>query len=93
MEECHDLKNQIEDLIRQGHLHQYVQDQQAPPDVSHHRGREPSPRPRGLIEKQIDIIIGGPASGGDSSLARKAYAWSVVEKRPRSNRDPEITFG
>ncbi|RWW07288.1 hypothetical protein GW17_00029332 [Ensete ventricosum] len=92
MKECHDLKNQIEDIIRQGHLHQYVRDQQAPPDESRRWGREPSPRPRGPIEKQIDVIIGGPASGGDSSSARKAYARSVVEKRPRSNTDPEITF-
>ncbi|RWW67083.1 hypothetical protein BHE74_00025497 [Ensete ventricosum] len=46
-----------------------------------------------LIEKHIDVIIGGPASGGDSSSARKAYVWSAVEKRSMKDRDPEITFG
>ncbi|RRT65831.1 hypothetical protein B296_00040170 [Ensete ventricosum] len=91
--ECHDLKNQIEDLIRQGHLHRYVRDQQVLLDENRHQDRELSPRPRGSIEKQIYVIIGGPASGGDSSSARKAYAQCVVEKRPRSDRDPEITFG
>ncbi|RWW08153.1 hypothetical protein GW17_00028430, partial [Ensete ventricosum] len=30
---------------------------------------------------------------GDSSSAKKAYARSVVEKRPRNSRDLEITFG
>ncbi|RWW24379.1 hypothetical protein GW17_00011341 [Ensete ventricosum] len=91
--ECHDLKNQIEDLIRQGHLHRYVRDQQVLLNENRHQDRELSPRPRGPIEKQIYVIIGGPASGGDSSSARKAYAQCVVEKRPRSDRDPEITFG
>ncbi|RRT51735.1 hypothetical protein B296_00032268 [Ensete ventricosum] len=28
-EECNDLKNQIEDLIRQGHLHRFIRDQRA----------------------------------------------------------------
>ncbi|RWW42970.1 hypothetical protein BHE74_00051422 [Ensete ventricosum] len=93
MEECHDLKNQIEDLIRQGYLYQYIRDQQVLPDKSHHRDREPSPEPRGPIEKQIDVIIDGATSRGDSSSARKAYARSVVEKRPGSVHDLEITFG
>ncbi|RWW12580.1 hypothetical protein GW17_00023746, partial [Ensete ventricosum] len=52
-----------------------------------------SPRPTGPIEKQIDVIIGRPTSGGDSSSARKAYAWATTEKRPRRQLDPEITFG
>ncbi|RZS08469.1 hypothetical protein BHM03_00039452 [Ensete ventricosum] len=28
-EECNDLKNQIKDLIRQGHLHRFIRDQRA----------------------------------------------------------------
>ncbi|RRT73546.1 hypothetical protein B296_00013037 [Ensete ventricosum] len=62
-EECHDLKNQIKDLIRRGHLDRYIR-----------KLCEPSPHPKGPIEKQIDIIIGSPTSGGDTSSARKAYA-------------------
>ncbi|RZS28521.1 hypothetical protein BHM03_00062117 [Ensete ventricosum] len=90
-EECHDFKNQIKDLIRHEHLHRYVRDQRTPPKGR--PTRDSSPHPKGPIEKQIDIIVGGPASGGDSSSARKAYAWSTVEKRPKCDRDPEITFG
>ncbi|RWV80923.1 hypothetical protein GW17_00057724 [Ensete ventricosum] len=79
--DCHDLKNHIEDLICQGHLGLYVR-----------KSREPSPHPKGPVEKQIDVIVGGPASGGDSSSARKAYAWATVEKRARHERNPEITL-
>ncbi|RWV96393.1 hypothetical protein GW17_00040900 [Ensete ventricosum] len=62
-EECRDLKNQIEDLIHQGHLGHY-----------------------------IDVIVDGPAAGGDSTSARKAYARAAVEKRPRRRPDLEISF-
>ncbi|RRT47938.1 hypothetical protein B296_00044090 [Ensete ventricosum] len=44
------------------------------------------------IEKQIDIIVGGSPTRGDSSSARKAYAWAMVEKRPKYHQDPQITF-
>ncbi|RRT61697.1 hypothetical protein B296_00039425 [Ensete ventricosum] len=63
IEEYYDLKNHIEDLIHQGHLDRYVR-----------RLCEPSLHPKGLVEKQIDVIIGEPASRGDNSSARKAYA-------------------
>ncbi|RRT33301.1 hypothetical protein B296_00043504 [Ensete ventricosum] len=91
-EECNDLRNQIEDLIRQGHLHRFIRDRRASEERPR-RDRNPSPRLDRPIEKQIDIIIGGPASGGDSSLARKAYARSAVKKRLRRSQDPRITFG
>ncbi|RWW71896.1 hypothetical protein BHE74_00020346 [Ensete ventricosum] len=84
-EECRDLQYQIEDLIRRDHLRRYVCDQSSLPD-----GRPPrdsSPRPKGPVEKQIDVIFGGPASGGDSSSARKAYARSEVGKRPVHDED------
>ncbi|RWV77093.1 hypothetical protein GW17_00062130, partial [Ensete ventricosum] len=72
-EECHDLQYQIEDLIRRGHLRRYIHEPSLPD------GRPPrdsSPRPQGPVEKQIDVIFGGPASGGNSSSARKTYARS-----------------
>ncbi|RZR72182.1 hypothetical protein BHM03_00011041 [Ensete ventricosum] len=80
-EECHDLKNQIEDLIRRGHLSRYLR-----------KSREPSPHPKGSVEKQIGVIVSVPASGVDASSARKAYARATVEKRPRQENDPGITF-
>ncbi|RRT45890.1 hypothetical protein B296_00018274 [Ensete ventricosum] len=44
-EECYNLKNQIEDLIRRGHLNRCIR-----------KPREPSPHPKGPMEKRIDVI-------------------------------------
>ncbi|XP_064962889.1 uncharacterized protein LOC135611252 [Musa acuminata AAA Group] len=81
-EDCHDLQNQIEELIRRGYLGRYLKEP-----------REATPRPRMPVERQVDVIIGGPAAGGNSSSARKSYARSSVEKRPRPELEPEISFG
>ncbi|RWW01580.1 hypothetical protein GW17_00035377 [Ensete ventricosum] len=90
-EECRDLQYQIEDLIRHGHLRRYVRDQSSLP--ASRPPRDSSPRPKGPVEKQIDVIFGGPASGGDSSSARKAYArselpstYNAIIGRPTLNR-------
>ncbi|XP_064999878.1 uncharacterized protein LOC135633854 [Musa acuminata AAA Group] len=45
------------------------------------------------VERQIDVIVGGSAAGGSNSSARKSYARSSVEKRPRPELEPEISFG
>ncbi|GAV91606.1 hypothetical protein CFOL_v3_34998, partial [Cephalotus follicularis] len=76
-EECRQLKNQIEDLIRKGHLRKYV-DRDAPQGRREQR-REEAPRqqeerqeqqqPRGVIH----TIYGGVAYGGDHKNMRKAY--------------------
>ncbi|RRT31985.1 hypothetical protein B296_00049653 [Ensete ventricosum] len=89
-EECHDLQYQIEDLIRCDHLRRYVREQSSvlddrPPQDS-------SPRPKGPVEKQIDVIFGGPASDGNSSSARKAYARSEDGKRPLHDEDLNVVF-
>ncbi|XP_009391097.2 uncharacterized protein LOC103977328 [Musa acuminata AAA Group] len=81
-EDCHDLQNQIEELIRRGYLGRYLKEP-----------REATPRPRMPVERQVDVIIGGPAAGDSSSSARKSYARSSVEKRPRPELEPEISFG
>ncbi|RRT46512.1 hypothetical protein B296_00013985 [Ensete ventricosum] len=54
--------------------------------------REPSLRPKGLVERHIDVIVGGPTVGGVSSSARKAYAHSEVQKRPQPQSDFGFTF-
>ncbi|RRT54068.1 hypothetical protein B296_00034217 [Ensete ventricosum] len=89
-EECHDLQYQIKDLIRREHLRRYVRDQSSLPDCR--PPRDSSPRPKGPVEKQIDVIFRGPASGGDSSSTCKAYARSEVGKRPVHDEDLDITF-
>ncbi|RRT49616.1 hypothetical protein B296_00005727 [Ensete ventricosum] len=89
-EECRDLQYQIEDLIRHGHLRRYVRDQSSLP--ASRPPRDSSPRPKGPVEKQIDVFFGGSTSGGDSSLARKAYVRSEVVKRSAHDQDLDITF-
>ncbi|XP_065049559.1 uncharacterized protein LOC135679581 [Musa acuminata AAA Group] len=81
-EDCHDFQNQIEGLIRRGHLGRYLRE----PEEATLCHKE-------LVERQIDVISGGPAAGGNSSTARKAYARSMVKRRPRPEIEPEITFG
>ncbi|XP_065004121.1 uncharacterized protein LOC135636360 [Musa acuminata AAA Group] len=82
MKDCRNLQNQIEDLIRRGHLGHYLKEP-----------REVTPRPKGPVVRQIDVISRGPAASGNSSMARKAYARSTMEKCSRSELEPEITFG
>ncbi|RZR91243.1 hypothetical protein BHM03_00019329 [Ensete ventricosum] len=55
-EECYDLKNQIEDLIRRDHPNRYVR-----------KPRESSLHPKGRIEKHINIIVRGPTTSSDYS--------------------------
>ncbi|GAV72780.1 hypothetical protein CFOL_v3_16268, partial [Cephalotus follicularis] len=99
-EECRQLKNQIEDLIRKGHLRKYL-DRDAPRARRDQR-REVAPRqqeeqqqqePRGVIQ----TISGGVASGGDHKNARKAYGRESLavqqvhhNKRLRTCGDEEV---
>ncbi|RRT67063.1 hypothetical protein B296_00030773 [Ensete ventricosum] len=89
-EEYRDLKNQIKDLIHQGHLSHYVQRRMDHIDRQSERDRQA--RPIDPVERQIDVIVDGLAMGGDSTSARKAYARATVEKRPRRRPDPKISF-
>ncbi|RRT44125.1 hypothetical protein B296_00028630 [Ensete ventricosum] len=70
-EECYDLKNYIEDILRRGHLDRFVR-----------KPCEPSLHPKGPLERQIDIIVGGTTMSSNSSSVRKAYAHTKVKKRP-----------
>ncbi|GAV82203.1 hypothetical protein CFOL_v3_25655, partial [Cephalotus follicularis] len=104
-EEYRQLKNQIEDLIRKGHLRKYV-DRDAPQGRREQR-REEDPRQQEEREEQqqqprgvIHTISGGVASGGDHKNARKAYGRQSLavqqvhhSKRLKTGGDEEvITF-
>ncbi|GAV83718.1 hypothetical protein CFOL_v3_27164 [Cephalotus follicularis] len=74
-EECRQLKNQIEDLIRKGQLRKYV-DTDAP-QVRRERREEAPQQPAEQQQQQLRSVIhtisGGVASGGDHKNTRKAY--------------------
>ncbi|XP_022869682.1 uncharacterized protein LOC111389058 [Olea europaea var. sylvestris] len=84
-EECLQLKEEIERLLRRGLLAKYVKNDKGKQRL------EGLPPPRAGV---INMIIEGIASGGDSNSTRKSYARSVgvcsIQKKARFNQS--ITF-
>ena len=76
IDDCIQLKKEIEYLIRRGHFHRYVapegceQVQQPPP-------RQPTPIQHQPPLGEIHVISGGFARGGESRLARKTHLHSI----------------
>ena len=98
-DDCIQLRKEIEYLIRHGHLSRYVasegQERVHPPPP-----RQPTPIQHQPPLREIHVISGGFAGGGESSSARKAHLRSIrsgetlevqtVSKLPRL--DTTITF-
>ncbi|XP_063941247.1 uncharacterized protein LOC135149448 [Daucus carota subsp. sativus] len=79
-DDCRQLKDEIEFLIRKGKLSKYTRDTDKNPRDNDNRGRDNDDRnkrnqPRGPV---INVISGGPTAAGLSSNSRKAYAREVM---------------
>ena len=81
IEDCRDLKEQIEELIRKGKLQKYVKkgessifkgDNKRQCEFSPNDEGHASQRPPNVIE-EIKTIIGGPSMGGLFKSFNKAY--------------------
>ncbi|XP_058103413.1 uncharacterized protein LOC131246978 [Magnolia sinica] len=80
---CVDLKDEIETLIRKGHLRRYTKEGKA----SRKEGRERE-QPNNITEEPAEIrtIFGGSSGGGDSNRARKAHS-----RKPNLERYVHLT--
>lgn len=74
MEDCYQLKNDIEELINKGHFRKYVGDKKAPRnDDDEERRSDRNPDRPTLSIRIVAVISGEPAAGGSSSSQRKKY--------------------
>ena len=79
-DDCRQLKDEIEFLIRKGKLSRYTRDTDRNPRDNDNRGKDNDDRdkrnqPRGPV---INVISGGPTAVGLSSNSRKAYARELM---------------
>ncbi|XP_059670723.1 uncharacterized protein LOC132316234 [Cornus florida] len=71
--DCFDLKNQIENLVRKGHLRKFTTRNGKGGSNPAREGRDDRP-PQHQPMGEIKVISGGFAGGGETSSARKAHA-------------------
>ncbi|XP_010243816.1 PREDICTED: uncharacterized protein LOC104587791 [Nelumbo nucifera] len=85
IEDCYDLKNEIESPIRRAHLKQYVRGK---------AGASSSQQQHQQAEGIIDVIVGGTASGGASASARKAYTrqLNIQGPAPKKQKQESLSF-
>nr|XP_017228856.1 PREDICTED: uncharacterized protein LOC108204075 [Daucus carota subsp. sativus] len=79
-DDCRQLKDEIEFLIRKGKLSRYTRDTDRNSRDNDNRGKDNDDRdkrnqPRGPV---INVISGGPTAAGLSTNSRKAYAREVM---------------
>ncbi|XP_063949854.1 uncharacterized protein LOC108221222 [Daucus carota subsp. sativus] len=77
-DDCRQLKDEIEFLIRRGKLSKFTKDGDKNHRDNDNRGRDNDDKrtqPRGPV---INVISGGPTAVGTSSNSRKAYAREVM---------------
>ncbi|XP_063941432.1 uncharacterized protein LOC135149610 [Daucus carota subsp. sativus] len=95
-DDCRQLKDEIEFLIRRGKLSKFTKDGDKNHRDNDSRGRDNDDKrtqPRGPV---INVISGGPTAAGTSSNSRKAYAREVMnivgEPPNRTKIDYAMTF-
>ncbi|XP_057972765.1 uncharacterized protein LOC131160908 [Malania oleifera] len=87
-EECIQMKNKIEALIKRGYLSRFIK-KEVPQREPHEQRRPNGNKKEERVRGKIVVIFGGSASGGDSGGARKRYAKQVLSTErgePSSNR-------
>ena len=107
-DDCIQLKREIKLLIRREYLRRFVSSKSQPQNQAQNQApaQQPPPPPRKMTTQhqqplgEIQVISGGFAGGGESSLAKKAHLHSIrsaeigeiqaVSKQPRL--DTSITF-
>ncbi|XP_059627389.1 uncharacterized protein LOC132270212 [Cornus florida] len=75
-EDCFDLKNQIENLVRKGHLRKFTTENGKGGSNPAREGRDDRP-PQHQPMGEIKVISGGFAGGGETSSARRAHTRSI----------------
>ncbi|XP_010245798.1 PREDICTED: uncharacterized protein LOC104589244 [Nelumbo nucifera] len=91
-ENCFNLCNHIEDLIRRGYLDGFIKSEKLAHEERHTKDARPLPRapPTGVIH----VISGGIAAGGESSSGRKKYVrlCEIDNQGHKKKHDQSITF-
>nr|XP_017217146.1 PREDICTED: uncharacterized protein LOC108194707 [Daucus carota subsp. sativus] len=91
--DCRQLKDEIEFLIRRGKLSKFTKDGDKNHRDNDNRGRDNITQPRGPV---INVISGGPTAAGTSSNSRKAYVREVMsiigEPPKRAKIDYSLAF-
>ncbi|XP_010265496.1 PREDICTED: uncharacterized protein LOC104603216 [Nelumbo nucifera] len=90
IDNCHDLKQHLKDLIQHGYLGGFI-------DIKIDKSKEElRPRPLGQAPpaEVIIMISGGMAFGGKSSSGRKAYVrlLEIDDREQKRRREDPITF-